>query len=45
MKTVFQTNDDGTVVNSDNTKRLLSVSSKTEYNNMLKRVIKHKEEV
>lgn len=35
MKTVFQTNTDGTVI--ENSKRLLSVSSKTEYNNMLKK--------
>ncbi len=47
MKTVFQTNDIkndddeviGTAVNHANTKRLLSISSKTEYNNMLKRVV------
>ncbi|WP_412560642.1 hypothetical protein [Winogradskyella sp. MIT101101] len=37
MKSVFETNNDGNVVN--NVKRLLSVSSKTEYNNMLKTTI------
>ena len=35
MKTVFETNDSGTVVQDE--KRLLSVSSKTVYNNMLKK--------
>ncbi|HET8737952.1 MAG TPA: hypothetical protein VFM69_15270, partial [Pricia sp.] len=38
MKTVFYTNDEGTDVDEDKTKRLLSISTKTEYNNMLKRV-------
>lgn len=37
MKTIFQTNDDGTRV--ENVKRLLSISSKTNYNNMLKKTI------
>jgi hypothetical protein len=37
MKTIFQTNDNGT--NIEGEKRLLSVSSKTEYNNMLKKTI------
>ncbi|WP_347922488.1 hypothetical protein [Pontimicrobium sp. SW4] len=37
MKTVFKTNNDGTVINDE--KRLLSISSKTEYNNMLKKTI------
>jgi len=37
MKTVFTTNTDGTTIN--NAKRLLSISSKTEYNNMLKKTI------
>ena len=37
MKTVFKTNDNGTVVND--AQRLLSISSKTEYNNMLKKTI------
>ncbi|TCK68077.1 hypothetical protein DFQ05_1862 [Winogradskyella wandonensis] len=35
MKTIFQTNNEGTVV--ENVKRLLSISSRTEYNNMLKK--------
>lgn len=39
MKTIFQTNDNGTVINNDYTRRLLSISSKTEYNNMLKKVV------
>ncbi|MFI1772533.1 thrombospondin type 3 repeat-containing protein [Thalassobellus citreus] len=37
MKSVFTTNTDGTIVND--VKRLLSISSKTEYNNMLKKTI------
>ncbi|WP_340076402.1 hypothetical protein [Leptobacterium sp. I13] len=35
MKTVFRTNDNGTTIYTNETKRLLSVSSRTEYNNML----------
>ncbi|SRX52233.1 thrombospondin type 3 repeat-containing protein [Aequorivita sp. CIP111184] len=38
MKTIFKTDSDGTVQNDNNyPKRLLSISSKREYNNMLKR--------
>lgn len=37
MKTVFKSNSDGTIVTD--AKRLLSISSKTEYNNMLKKAI------
>ncbi len=37
MKTVFKTNESGTIV--DDAQRLLSVSSKTEYNNMLRKSI------
>ncbi len=37
MKTVFKSNPDGTVITD--AKRLLSISSKTEYNNMLKKSI------
>jgi len=39
MKSVFQTNSDGKVV--ENVKRLLSVSSRTDYNNMLKKTYTH----
>ncbi|WP_340064260.1 Ig-like domain-containing protein [Ascidiimonas aurantiaca] len=38
MKTVFRTNDNGTIIYNDETKRLLSVSERIEYNNMLKSV-------
>jgi len=37
MKSVFQTNSNGTVI--EDVKRLLSISSKTNYNNMLKKTI------
>ena len=37
MKTIFTTNADGTVVT--NTKDLLSISTKTQYNNMLKKSV------
>ncbi|TJY37389.1 hypothetical protein [Pontimicrobium aquaticum] len=37
MKSVFESNNDGTTVIDE--KRLLSVSSKTEYNNMIKKTI------
>lgn len=39
MKTIFKTNENGDInsIDNDYTKRLLSISSKTEYNNMLKR--------
>lgn len=39
MKSVFETNAEGTSIVSENTKRLLSISSKTEYNNILKKTI------
>ncbi|WP_223270780.1 thrombospondin type 3 repeat-containing protein [Subsaximicrobium wynnwilliamsii] len=41
MKTIFQTDTDGLNVVDVETKRLLSISSKTEYNNMIKRVVSH----
>src|SRR5690606_9442266 len=39
MKTIFKTDEDGNMNDPNYTKRLLSISTKTEYNNMLKRVI------
>ena len=41
MKTIFHTDSDGLNVVDGETKRLLSISSKTEYNNMIKRVVSH----
>ncbi len=37
LKTIFVSNEDGTSVVDSKTKRLLSISSKTEYKNMLKK--------
>ncbi len=37
MKTIFKTDENGLNIDNTKTKRLLSVSTKTEYNNMLKR--------
>lgn len=34
MKSIFKSNDDGTVVYDNDTKRLLSISSRTEYKNL-----------
>ena len=39
MKSIFQTDNDGKVVK--NVKRLLSISSRTDYNNMLKKTYTH----
>ena len=36
LKSIFVTNKDGTTVDNNKTKRLLSISSKTEYKNVLK---------
>ncbi|MEN1784863.1 MAG: hypothetical protein AAGF77_06940 [Bacteroidota bacterium] len=39
MKTIFRTNDEGTNIQYNQTKRKLSVSSRTEYSNALKRKV------
>ena len=39
LKTVFVSNTDGTQVTDNKTKRLLSISSKTEYKNVLKKTL------
>lgn len=37
LKTIFETNEEGTQIVDNNTKRLLSISSKSEYKNLLKK--------